>query len=365
MKTSAAIIFIVILVVLVGLGTVQNAESHARSNTPEGAVQTFFDHVRVHDWDDAFAMVQPGPGVDKQMFIRDIGGNTGSLKTISTVQKVATKTLDENGTEANVRADLQWSTAVGALHETRDFKLTNADGSWKLVFAAPQQHGLEPKPFSTTYLRWDVVQSSSNSNEWGVQNAEPPRTRIISMNAVEYNYSVIIMGEVVNEDTVPGFVTINADLIGQDGNSLAQESSFDKISHTLLPKEVSPFRVDFPNRRLADVKSVRISPTNLLVPAAADPVVGVFDQRIEKDSTGKSVLRGQLANQSGMVVNIPHVIATFYDKSGKVIWVSDGYLDQAILPQQSAPFAVDLRDDLAGQVQNYRVTVNYYNSGRS
>ena len=32
---------------------------------------------------------------------------------------------------------------------------------------------------------------------------------------------------------------------------------------------------------------------------------------------------------------------------------------------QVAPFAVDLRDDLAGQVQNYRVTVNYYNSSRS
>src|SRR4051812_1626989 len=364
MKTSAAILFTVILIVLIGLGTVQHTQSHAKASTPEGAVQAFFEHVRARDFDAAFAMVQPEGSVDKQAFIRDVAGNTGSLKTISTIQKVETKTLNDSGSEASVRADLQWSTAVGALHETRDFKLVNSDG-WKLVFAAPQQQGVEAKPFSTTYLRWDVVQSGSNSNEWGVQNAEPPRTRIISMNAVEYNNSVIIMGEVVNEDTVPGFVTINADLIGQDGNSVAQESSFDKISHTLLPKEVSPFRIDFPNRKLAEVKSVRISPTNLLVLAAADPVVGVFDQRIEKDSTGKSILRGQLTNQSGMVVNIPHVLATFYDKSGKVIWVSDGYLDQALRPQQAVPFAVDLRDDLAGEVQNYRVTVNYYNSGRT
>jgi hypothetical protein len=364
MKTSAAIIFTLVLVLLIGAGTVQHAESHVKASTPEAAVQAFFAHVRAKDWDAAFAMVQPEGSVDKQAFIRDIGGNTGSLKTISSVQKVETKTLNQSANEASVRADLQWSTAVGAVHEIRDFKLVDSDG-WKLVFAAPQNQGIEAKPFATTYLRWDVVQSGSSSNEWGVQNAEPPRTRIISMNAVEYNNSVIIMGEVVNEDTVPGFVTINADLLGQDGNSLAQESSFDKINHTLLPKEVSPFRIDFPGRKLAEVKSVRISPTNLLVPASADPVVGVFDQRIDKDSTGKSILRGQLTNQSGMVVNIPHVIATFYDKSGKVIWVSDGYLDQALRPQQSAPFAVDLRDDLAGQVQNYRVTVNYYNSGRS
>jgi hypothetical protein len=60
------------------------------------------------------------------------------------------------------------------------------------------------------------------------------------------------------------------------------------------------------------------------------------------------------------VVNIPHVLATYYDRSGKVIWVSDGYVDKALLPQTPVPFAVELRDDLASNVQNYRVTVNQY-----
>ena len=188
MKTSAAIIFTLVLVLLIGAGTVQHAESHVKASTPEAAVHAFFDNVRAKDWDAAFAMVQPEGSVDKQAFIRDIGGNTGSLKTISSVQKVETKTLNQSANEASVRADLQWSTAVGAVHEIRDFKLVDSDG-WKLVFAAPQGQGIEPKPFATTYLRWDVVQSGSNSNEWGVQNAEPPRTRIISMNAVEYNNS--------------------------------------------------------------------------------------------------------------------------------------------------------------------------------
>jgi hypothetical protein len=54
------------------------------------------------------------------------------------------------------------------------------------------------------------------------------------------------------------------------------------------------------------------------------------------------------------------VLATYYDRSGKVIWVSDGYVDKALLPQTPVPFAVDLRDDLASNVQNYRVTVNQY-----
>jgi hypothetical protein len=98
----------------------------------------------------------------------------------------------------------------------------------------------------------------------------------------------------------------------------------------------------------------------MLVPASADPVIGVLHQRIEKDQTGRTVLRGELFNESGQVVNIPHVLATFYDNSGKVIWVSDAYSDHALQPQTPQPFTVGLRDDLASSVHTYRVTVNHY-----
>ena len=98
----------------------------------------------------------------------------------------------------------------------------------------------------------------------------------------------------------------------------------------------------------------------MLVPASADPVIGVMHQRVEKDARGRPVLKGDLVNESGEIVNIPHVLATYYDNAGKVIWVSDGYVDQALLPQIPVPFAVDLRDDVASNVHNYRVTVNQY-----
>jgi hypothetical protein len=59
-------------------------------------------------------------------------------------------------------------------------------------------------------------------------------------------------------------------------------------------------------------------------------------------------------------VSIPHVIAAYYDNTGKVIWVSDGYVAQALLPQMPVSFAVDLPPDIAKNVQTYRVIVNHY-----
>jgi hypothetical protein len=192
-----------------------------------------------------------------------------------------------------------------------------------------------------------------------------PRVRIVSMNAVDSSTGVVVMGEVVNEDTIPAFVNVNSTLIDGAGNAIDDESSFDKIAHILLPKQVTPYRIDFPNVELKNVKNVHMDVKAALVPASADPVIGVMNQKIDTDAQGKSVLHGDLFNESGQTVNIPHVIASFYDNNGKVVWVSDGYVDRALLPQSSEPFAVELPRSLQGKVQNFHVLVNQYSLGRS
>ena len=90
-----------------------------------------------------------------------------------------------------------------------------------------------------------------------------------------------------------------------------------------------------------------------------------MDQAIDSDATGRKVLKGRLLNQSGQIVNIPHVIATFYDNQGKVIWVSDGYIDRALYPQTPESFSVELPKTVAGNAQTYHVVVNQYSLGKS
>lgn len=359
MKRFSSLFFVVVLLLLMGINFVRGTRLVAAAHTPEATLRTFFDHVKAKDMNGAYEMVSARSNIDRPSFVRDVNGSNGSLKTFSSLWSVDTRVLRESDSEADVRADLTWSTAVGALKESRDVKVVNDEGKWKVLWQAPKEIAAPPQVIPVNYLRWDIIRRGSE-DDWGAQNVEAPRVRIVSMNAVEKEGNVIVMGEVVNEDTVPGFVTVNAVLIGKDGDPMKEESSFDKISHTLLPKEVSPFRIDFPKTRLADIKSVRIDPTTLLVPASADPVIAVLNQRLEKDARGHSVLRGDLINQSGQTVNIPHVLATYYDNSGKVIWVSDAYVDRALVPQSPIPFTVEVRDDLAPQVHSYRVTVNHY-----
>jgi len=363
MKRTLPIVIVVLTVALIAAATIRPSNL-APARTPESAVQQLLVHAGNHDWNGAFSYVANASNTDQNSFQKDFSGRDGSLRTLSSLQKFNTKVLRKNENEALIRANIEWSTAVGASYDTKDLKVVKEGDRWKVIWPVEKIPKVPPQVIPVNYLRWDVITRGSD-DDWGAQNVEAPRIRIISMNAVEHDGNTMILGEVVNEDTVPAFISVGASLLGKDGNPAGEESSFDKISHTLLPKEVSPFRIDFPGVKLAKIKSVRMQPNALLVSASADPVIGVLHQRIEKDARGHSVLRGELINQSGQTVNIPHVLATFYDNSGKVIWVSDGYSDQALLPQTPVPFAVSLRDDLAQNVQTYRVTVNQYSSDRA
>lgn len=359
MSRLLTLIFAVLTLGLIAAGTVHKS-STAPASTPEGAVQSMFDNAKSHNWKGAYSYVATASNVDEAGFTRDLTGRNGSLRTYSQLDSVETRVMHESESEATVRAQLKYATAVGAWYDTRDLKIVKDGDAWKVVWPAEKEANVPPQVIPVNYLRWDIIWRGPG-DDWGAQNVENPNCRILSMNAVEREGSLIIMGEVENDDTVPAFISVGAVLTDATGKDVAEESSFDKTSHVLLPKEISPYRIDFPGIKKSDVKSVRMTHNWMLVPASADPVIAVLHQRIEKDQTGRTVLKGELLNESGQTVNIPHVLATFYDNSGKVIWISDAYSDHALLPQTPQPFSVALRDDLAANVHTYRVTVNHYN----
>jgi hypothetical protein len=363
MNRLLPIILAVVTLVLVVLAWIQSGGVERRemqsANAPDQAVRLMFSQIKSHNYDAAYARLANRGDVDRNAFIREFEGSYGSLLTYSSLENFDVSPLHTGDQESSVRVRLHYSTAVGPLDDVRDLKLKKSGDSWKVYWPENNATKLPPQVIAVNYLRWDVIGRGAG-DDWGVQNADTPQVRILSMNAIQRPDSVVLVGEVVNEDSVPAFVNVGATLLDASDNEIAQESSFDKIAHKLLPKQVSPYRIDFPGMRKEKIKNVRMDAKALLVAASADPVIAVTQQKLETDPLGKKVLTGQLTDESGQVVDIPHVIAAYYDANGKVIWVSDGYLAQPLLPQVAVPFAVDLPPDVAKEVHSYHVVVNHF-----
>jgi len=332
--------------------------------TPEQALASLLADVQRRNWGPAFSRVEKtNDALTEPEFIQEWIGSNGGLRSFSNLERYDMRPLHATDSEAQMRVRLHWATPVGPVEDVRDFHLVHRD-KWKVVWDEAPAPTVLSQVIPVNYLRWDLVTGTAGE-EWGSRNVDAPHVRIMSMNAVDTAEGTVVMGEVVNEDTIPAFVNVNATLVDASGSALDEESSFDKILHVLLPKQVSPYRVDFPRVSLGEVKNVRMDVKATLVPASSDPVIGAMNQKLDTDTQGHAVLHGDLLNQSGQTVNIPHVIVSFYGNNGKVGWVSDGYVERALLPQSAEPFAVQIPKSLAGKVQNFHVVVNQYSLQKS
>jgi hypothetical protein len=332
------------------------------ANTPNLAAQHLLENVQRRNVDAAYSYVGNTQDVTLDAFAREVSGSDGNLKSLAALNEFQVRTLKAGGEEATVRADLQWSTAVGAFYETRDFNAVKSKSGWKVIWPIQQEARLAPQVVPVTYPRWDMVGADANSAN---EELPAPRVRVLSQNVGQDADTFVVIGELANEDSVPAFVSVNAAIVGADGNTLGQENSFDNIVHILLPNQHTPFRIDFPATSREQVKNIRLSVSSKMIAASGDPVVSATNPRVESAGESSKVLRGEIVNQTGSVVNIPQVLATYYDGSGKVIWVNATYLDRALLPQNPLAFTMKIPDEIAKQVKNYKVAVNSYQVDRS
>jgi hypothetical protein len=359
-------------VALVVIGTVWPVPSAAAyagrtgvlhsSSTPEEAVENLGDEIRTQAWEKAYDSLANKAQFTEPEFVHDLTGYYPSLLTYTTLDKFEVRPLHSSANDAEVELKLHWATVVGSSATTRDLRVVKNGDRWEPEWPIVKEVRVPPQVIAVNYLRWDVIYSGAG-DDWGAQDVEAPHVRIVDMHPVERADGVVILGELLNEDVVPAYVSVSATLLAKDQSPIATEGSFDKISHLLLPKQVTPFLIKFPNVPLSNVGSIRMTPMSALIAASADPVIEIENEQLHA-APGAS-LTGQLINQSGQIVNVAHVLGTFYDKTGHVVWVADEYIDQALLPATAVPFEIHIPQDLARNISSQRTVIATYSSGGS
>jgi hypothetical protein len=363
------IIATVALVVIGTLWPVPTAVAYAggeglvrSSSTPEAAVTNLGEEIRTNDFERAYNSFANKAEFTQQQFVLDLTGYYPNLRTYATLENFEVRPLHATASDADVQLILHWSTVVGTSVNTRDLHVVKNGDDWQPVWPIEKRPVVPPQVIPVNYLRWDVIYRGPG-DDWGVQDVEAPHVRIVDMHPVQRAEGLVILGELLNEDVVPAYVSVTATLLSKNQSPIATEGSFDKISHILLPKQVTPFLIMFPDVELSDVASVRMTPTSSLISASADPVIEIDNEHL--NPAPGATLTGQLINQSGQIVNVAHVLGTFYDKTGQVVWVADQFADRALLPQDPVSFTIHIPEDLARKISSERAVVAPYSFGGS
>lgn len=365
-----AVVLAVVTIVLVIVGTmwpvkaalVYAGEKHLvrSSGTPSAALQNLGEDIRTQSWNRAYNSLSNKAEFTQTDFQHDLLGAYPNLRTYSRLEKFESHPLHETNSEADYQVKMHWATVVGDAVMTRKVHLVRNGGDWQVEWPVTKQPILPPQVIPVNYLRWDVIYRGAG-DDWGTQDVDAPHVRIIDMHPVQRAEGLVIMGELLNEDVVPAYVSVTATVLNKNQKPIATETSFDKISHLLLPKAVTPFLIRFPEVNISKVGSVDMHPFSQLIPASADPVIEIQNEKL--NPAPNASLTGQVVNQSGQIANIAHVLGTFYDKSGNLVWVADQYVENALLPQTPVPFSIHIPEDLARKISSQRTVVSTYSMG--
>jgi hypothetical protein len=357
-------------VALVAIGTLwpskpaaafaSGAQFTTSAGTPEAAVRSLGEQIRAKAYGRAYESLANKGEFSEQQFRRDLTSGWPDLRTYADLSEFQAQPLHATDSDATVRFKMVWSTVVGPSASTKDLHLVKNGGKWQIEWPIQKEPVVPPQVIPVNYLRWDVINRSS-SDDWGAQEVEAPHVRIVDMHPVQRAEGLVLLGELLNEDVVPAYVSVTATLLSKDQKPIDTEGSFDDISHQLLPKQVTPFLIRFPNVTLSQVGSVRMTPFSTLISASADPVIEIQNEKLTPAPDAS--LTGQLTNQSGQIANVAHVLGTFYDQQGQVVWVGDQYIDHALLPGTPVAFNIHIPEDLARKVSSQRTVVATYSFG--
>ena len=330
------------------------------TTTPAAALQNLGDDIRTQSWGRAYDSLANKAEFTQTDFLHDLIGTYPNLCTYSKLERLESRPLHQSDSDAEYQVKLHWATVVGDAVSIRDVHVIRNGGTWQVQWPVTKEAALPPQVIPVNYLRWDVIYRGAG-DDWGSQDVDAPHVRIIDMHPVQRAEGLMIMGELLNEDVVPAYVSVSATLLNKSQKPIASEGSFDKISHLLLPKAVTPFLIKFPEANLSNVSSVEMHPFSQLIPASADPVIEIQNEKL--NPVPNASLTGEVVNQSGQIANIAHVLGTFYDQSGNLVWVADQYVDRALLPQTPVPFYIHIPEDLARRVSSQRTVVSTYSMG--
>jgi hypothetical protein len=330
------------------------------SSTPRAAVTNLGNDIRDHAWGRAYNSLGNKAQLTETEFMHDLTGYYENLRTYSNLSGFEAQPLHASSDEAEFRMRFHWATVVGDQVTTRDVHVTRNGDRWQVDWPIEKEAIVPPQVIPVNYLRWDVIYRGAG-DDWGAQDVEAPHVRIIDMHPVQRADGTVILGELLNEDVVPAYVSVDATLLNKQQKPIATEGSFDMIQHVLLPKAVTPFFIKFPNVQLSQVAAVNMHPFSNLIPASADPVIEL--QNVKMNPAPDASVTGELVNQSGEIANVAHVLSTFYDQSGNVVWVADSYVQNALLPQTPIPFTVRIPEDLARKISTQRTVVSTFKFG--
>ncbi|MBP7590745.1 MAG: hypothetical protein KBA85_04005 [Chloroflexi bacterium] len=383
---SARLVRSLLLLLILVVGTaVALTIRHRQVTDPLHLIETYYDDLDFRRFRLAYERLDPLTRPSYDQYLLEMSVTNGLVASYGKLDSVVVGVVEREPDRIVVEAESTLITALDYYTTVRQHVLLLRDGRWVIQPDTPD--GTIPPD---TFFRKGVVdwyaagrrRVTMATTAFG-DVLDRPELQMLSARLVWVNGRYSVVGELINTDNDPADITIAAHLYDKDGQEIVWYNAQQALFHKLLPKEVTPFRVDFEGvagltlaGQPAPIEfepnaffplDIQNPPTSFAVYGRALVTthdlyreVAVQDMQTRVDADGRIHLTGRLHNIGAQEATIPHILVTLYDAQNRVLWVDDFYQEEGIRPQRTQPFDLRLTpcQDVAVLLDNGDVYAN-------
>jgi len=313
-------------------------------------IHAYFHSLDFKYFEEAYGLLEDESRISMDQFMLELSLEDGLMASYAKLDSISIGAYNALGPyKKEVEVSANWLTAVKRYDTKHKLILIEKDGRWSIkkdVF----ERDVPPDQF----LRIPDIDFFNQGRRQAISGQtakedilDRPEVFVREANLVRRDSSYYVVGEIINIDTDPAFITAEAVLYAKN-KELARFNANETIVHNLMPKESTYFKIDYDEL----VQQYKIEGKKLDLSEIDNCVIFVrsmvTDEKLYKFyglkdiSYSENEISGKYLNFGNKEVSIPQVLYA-QRNDGKIYWVDRFYLDRGIRPQREKPFLIELK----------------------
>ncbi len=347
-----------------------SAHSRGEQATPENTLKAYYQHLDFRRFQEAYDLLIPERKPSFSQYMLDLSiedGITASYAKLDSLELLSVTDLEENQIQVDAKA--HWLTSVMSYQTEHTHMLQKRENKWFIdhvsyeSFTPPERMTSQANiEFLSQGRRRAIVDQTDQSDVM-----DRPTVEVLSSSLVENEGYYYIIGEIINTDNFPAYLTVESTMYDQQNNPILTANTADAIIHHIRPKERTPFKIDFNSNAVQKIKSNsefefqagdnpfsfmdKPSSFSLAVKSLATDYNFYSTIGIQHLKVTDNFINGEIRNSGVRQINIPQVLIAHYDK-GRMYWLDKQYQENGIRPKRKKAFAFELHKQDINVIQH-------------
>ncbi|WP_092982004.1 hypothetical protein [Robiginitalea myxolifaciens] len=353
---------IVLAVIFISSGYGLYMDNSAQ-RSPENVVKAYYDALDFKEFEKAHSYIDPASGVTIAQYMLEVSVTDGLLSSYAKMDSIGISIENLTEDAASLKAYTQWITPLEKIERNYQHNLVKREGSWYIqptpvdTDIPPNQLLVRNQPQFFNHGRRRITSQQTYHEDVLRQ----PILEVLQAKLVKFEGRYSIVGTLQNIDNAPADVSLKGTLYNNENTALAQYDAKYHVKHKLMPKETTPFRIDFEGTAWVseDEQAPGVFDPDTFTPAEFAEIPATFDLQcagnvattdLEKSLVLQEVslddrnLNGTLFNGGLQEVTVPQVLVSFYREPGELIWVDHHFLREGVRVQRKQEFSYVIPD---------------------